>query len=653
MHIKVDSRFASRSIKTKGTYRLSGGGRFIKFMLITRLRVPTIKRPLLPITSHLVRNCIRTYVATNHGNVRPFITPYKSSLPVRCLIAQRHIRTFPSNDKFTTKASNIETILLRKNNEREFKQSLLADAKNFQERFKINLKWILIKNNRPFSLNEISIIASWLILSQILWLILSTTTFISFYLFVINSVFSQEYIHEKKIYERLLKWLLKDHKCSNQDLEITFSPEDKASMLVLSPDWESNSILIKRLNVRDEILDLDLKFHHINLNVSLKNWLLGRGLITNVSIYGIRGCLNLSNFINLVNSFQGDQKTENFLKTLNNVEITDSEILLKQSLSAQETPSLKFSIYNLSLPRLRLNHFISDILSAKTFSGSINNSLFNLFKRQQKLTAVIENNNKNRMASSKFDFTDNNQENYRTVTHQDDPNYVTTLRLNFININDLKFNGDGKFNWLKDGQVEILADIMLTNSTSHLSSESKYAVVDLKVTCRDLKTTFPQEPPVLSTGDNIVSLDELKPIITFINSYEGMANPILKDFSENERLTNSIIWNSPNVSINRQRKSYPLTTKVTSNSTKEIIKFHNQPNTNANEIVLRCKMVKNLSDLQLININQILDQITMELYVDLTKIVEDWEFKNKNDWMKQWGTTFASQLLLFGFGAMV
>lgn len=64
-------------------------------------------------------------------------------------------------------------------------------------------------------------------------------------------------------------------------------------------------------------------------------------------------------------------------------------------------------------------------------------------------------------------------------------------------------------------------------------------------------------------------------------------------------------------------------------------------------------MVKNLSDLQLININQILDQITMELYVDLTKIVEDWEFKNKNDWMKQWGTTFASQLLLFGFGAMV
>lgn len=621
-------------------------------MLVIRLQTPTIKRSLLPITSHLVKHCIRTYIAPNHGNIRSLIAPYKSSLPVRCLISQRYMRSFPTNDKFTTKASNIETILLRKNNEREFKQSLLADAKNFQERFKINLKWILIKNNRPFSLNEISIIASWLILSQILWLILSTTTFISFYLFVVNSIFSQEYIHEKKIYERLLKFLLKDHKRSDQDLEISFSLEDKVSTPVLSPDWESNSILIKRLNVKDEDLDLDLKFHHINLNVSLKNWLLGRGLITNVSIYGIRGSLNLSNFIDLVNSFQGDQKTENFLKTSNNIEITDSEIFLKQSLSAGETPKLKFSIYNLSLPQLRLNHFISDILSAKTFSGSINNSLFNLFKRQQKLTAVIDHNNKNRMATSKFDFTDNNQENYRTVTHQDDPNYITTLRLNFININDLKFNDDGKFNWLKDGQVEILADIMLTNSNSHLSSESKYAVVDLKVTCKDLKTTFPQEPPVLSTGDSIVSLDELKPIITFINSYEVMANPILKDFTENERL-NSIIWSSPNVSINRQRKSYPLTTKVTSNSAKEIIKFHNQPNTDANEIVLRCKMVKNSSDLQLININQILDQITMELYVDLTKIVEDWEFKNKNDWMKQWGTTFASQLLLFGFGAMV
>lgn len=622
-------------------------------MLATHLKTPIVKRLLLPITSHLIRRCSRTYTTALHGSFRSLMVPRKSLLPVKCLIAQRFMQSFPNNDRFTTKASNIETILLRKNNEREFKQSLLADAKNFQERFKINLKWILIKNNRPFSLNEISIIASWLLLSQVLWLLLSTTTFISFYLFVVNSVFSQEYIHEKKMYEKLLKFLLNDHKHSDRGLQISFSSDDKAPTVALSADWESNSILIKNLNVLDEGLDLDLKFHHINLNVSLKNWLFGKGLISNVSVYGIRGSLNLSNFIELINSFQGDQKTENFLKISNFIEITDSEIFLKQSQSGPEAPKLRFSIYNLSLPRLRLNHFIPDVLSAKTFSGSINNSLFNLFKRQQRLTAVIENNNRNQMTTSKFDYNDNSHGNYQTVAQQDDPNYVTTLRLNFININDLKFNDNCKFNWLKDGQVEILADVMLTNSSPHLSSESKYAVVDMRITCKDLKTTFPQQAPVLSTGDSIVSLDELKPIITFINSYEGMVNPILKDFTENERLKNSIIWNSPNVSINRQRKSFPLTTKATSNSTKEIIKFHNQPNFDANEIVLRCKMVKNLSDLQLININQILDQITMELYVDLTKIVEDWEFRNKNDWMKQWGTTFASQLLLFGFGAMV
>ncbi|CAI4064243.1 hypothetical protein N7582_002638 [Saccharomyces uvarum] len=616
-------------------------------MLATHLQTPILKRSLLSISSNLIRHHIRAYTVANHGNFRPLVAPRKGSLPVQCLMAQRFMRSFPTNDKFTAKASNIETILLRKNNEREFKQTLLADARNFQQRFKINLKWILIKNNRPFSFNEISIIASWLLLSQVLWLILSTTTFISFYLFVMNSAFSREYIHEKKIYESLLNFLLKGHNRSGGGLQISFSA-DKPSTVALSPDWESNSIVIKKLNVKDEDLDMDLKFHHINLTVSLKDWLFGKGMISNASIYGIRGTLNLSNFIDLINSFQEDRKTENFLKSSNNIEITDSEIFLKQSHSSPETPKLKFAIYNLSLPRLRLNHFISDVLSAKTFSGSINNSLFNLFKRQQKLTAVIENSNKNKMVTSKFDFTNNNHESDEKVTRQDDPNYITTLRLNFINVNDLKFNGSSKFNWLKDGQVEILADIMLTNSTSQLSSESKYAVVDLKVTCRDLKTTFPQKPPMLSTGDSIVSLDELKPLIMFINSYEGMANPILKDFAENE-----LVWSSPNVSINRQRKSYPLTTKVTSNSTKEIIKFHNQPNSDANEIVLRCKMVKNLSDLQLVNINQILDQITMELYVDLTKIVEDWEFRNKNDWMKQWGTTFASQLLLFGFGAMV
>ena len=175
------------------------------------LQTPILKRSLLSISSNLIRHHIRAYTVANHGNFRPLVAPRKGSLPVQCLMAQRFMRSFPTNDKFTAKASNIETILLRKNNEREFKQTLLADARNFQQRFKINLKWILIKNNRPFSFNEISIIASWLLLSQVLWLILSTTTFISFYLFVMNSAFSREYIHEKKIYESLLNFLLKGH----------------------------------------------------------------------------------------------------------------------------------------------------------------------------------------------------------------------------------------------------------------------------------------------------------------------------------------------------------------------------------------------------------------------------------------------------------
>ena len=79
----------------------------------------------------------------------------------------------------STDFMHTQNILLQKNQERLTKHKLLSEATNFYERFKINTKWFLIRGNRPFSTGEISTLFSWLIISQLVWVILGTTTFVS------------------------------------------------------------------------------------------------------------------------------------------------------------------------------------------------------------------------------------------------------------------------------------------------------------------------------------------------------------------------------------------------------------------------------------------------------------------------------------------
>ena len=175
-----------------------------------------------------------------------------------------------------------------------------------------------------------------------------------------------------------------------------------------------------------------------------------------------------------------------------------------------------------------------------------------------------------------------------------------------------------------------------------------------------------------------LSLNELKPVIAYVNSRSGFIHFLTSLEDSNQSRTNvesvddNKNWGLSNISI-RRKKSYPNTTVISSkpywNSTsednernlplplnQEIIKFHNISVQDDNELVLRCRIVQNveqLENLSSLKISKMWDTITMEMYMDLLKVVEDWEYRNKNDWMKQWGATFASQLLLVGFGAMV
>lgn len=527
---------------------------------------------------------------------------------------------------------HVQNILLRKNQERMNKKQVLSEATNFYERFKINTKWLLIRGNRPFSANEISTMFSWLLISQIVWIILGTTTFVSILLLIFNTVFAKEMVG--KCIGKLLNVFL-------EDVDIKF--ED-----ALVPEWKKgcirfNKVELKTINRDDSVdqsadnseqnLKFSLKFHEIELTLSLKKWLLGNGPINDLSVYGMRGDVSVNYAYEQTPQDLFIDWFSNKEYRLGRVQLTDSCVNIHDE---QLDMKYRVSIYNLVMPQLRFEWMIPDFFNADVATGAINHSLFTIHKRQHKL--VYSNELERDLSPWKR---------------------ITRLKLDSINVKDLGLNKSNVFNWFEDGNLEITADIMLPHESDE-NKENKYMVLDFRFKFNDLRARFPDNAPRLSTGEELISLEELKPLISFINTQNGYFRSMV-----NIENTNAV-WNAPNVSVNKV-VSYPNVTVIPSaqwndgedevgSKGQEIIKFHEQPFHNNNEIVLRCRIAKNIQELNdkvMFQETGVYDTLSMELYVDLIRMVEEWEYKKKNDFMKLWGTTVASQLLLFGIGAMV
>lgn len=527
---------------------------------------------------------------------------------------------------------HVQNILLRKNQERMNKKQVLSEATNFYERFKINTKWLLIRGNRPFSANEISTMFSWLLISQIVWIILGTTTFVSILLLIFNTVFAKEMVG--KCIGKLLNVFL-------EDVDIKF--ED-----ALVPEWKKgcirfNKVELKTINRDDSVdqsadnseqnLKFSLKFHEIELTLSLKKWLLGNGPINDLSVYGMRGDVSVNYAYEQTPQDLFIDWFSNKEYRLGRVQLTDSCVNIHDE---QLDMKYRVSIYNLVMPQLRFEWMIPDFFNADVATGAINHSLFTIHKRQHKL--VYSNELERDLSPWKR---------------------ITRLKLDSINVKALGLNKSNVFNWFEDGNLEITADIMLPHESDE-NKENKYMVLDFRFKFKDLRARFPDNAPRLSTGEELISLEELKPLISFINTQNGYFRSMV-----NIENTNAV-WNAPNVSVNKV-VSYPNVTVIPSaqwndgedevgSKGQEIIKFHEQPFHNNNEIVLRCRIAKNIQELNdkvMFQETGVYDTLSMELYVDLIRMVEEWEYKKKNDFMKLWGTTVASQLLLFGIGAMV
>ncbi|AOA64886.1 Mitochondrial distribution and morphology protein [Komagataella phaffii CBS 7435] len=374
-------------------------------------------------------------------------------------------------------------------------------------KLKIRLKWFLIRQNRPYNIDELSAIFSWVVMGNLIWIVIGTTTFVGLLLYIADTGLSDSTM-SKRILLDLLNYDTKLLILSNGNMQSRY----ENGRIILE------NVTLCNLDEKNENILYDVHVNSLSLTLSFTKWYLGRGLIDTVDIKGLNGKAYLNSSLEEGLSPRlsiGRSRVRNY--SFNAVKIQDARIEL---VLARPDKSLKVSIFSCELNQLRPLWVFYDLLNANHCSGSINESLFNIHERQLRNT-----------------FGDGNT----SFTAEDYP-WKRTARLR---VDQLELNGmpkSAKLNWVTSGKVELLVDVTLPSAPVTGNQESStfsqvierlfstdegledkereplYTIIDFKVSFQDLQCTMPQELPHDSLGVPLISHEELSKLVRFINS---------------------------------------------------------------------------------------------------------------------------------------
>lgn len=324
----------------------------------------------------------------------------------------------------------------------------------------------------------------------------------------------------------------------------------------------------------------------LNVSLSFQKWYEGKGILDELDIYGMRVQLHYNNdseprmtaapdfapiyrFNDTVH-YQYDlpsheapaPETPSLIDPayeLSLVKVHDSYIDIHESDAVEP---FRVAVFNCDLPQLRGDRVLLDFFNANIVTGSMNDALFTIHKRQTETA---------------------HSESQRTVR----------FKLDGINLGAIsQKNPRTKFNWIANGKAEIIADIRMsllpeatdnkmtnvfsstfrellaltnpdpaeqnapeTNDTNLLkgalaaiyttfsskdvepapSKPSDYVVVDVKVKLKDLKASLPKYMPMAtSTNTPFMSLHDLRSLVTFVNGMDSA--PVVVKTTAIERL---------------------------------------------------------------------------------------------------------------------
>ena len=188
----------------------------------------------------------------------------------------------------------------------------------------------------------------------------------------------------------------------------------------------------------------DLSFDTINVTLSFTKWFNSKGLLRDVEVKGVRGVVDRTHVHH--SEEYVDPRTYKHEHNPGDFEIDSfkMEDLLVTIHQPKQFRPFPVSIYSCDLPRLRRQWLFYDFLSANTMSGSFDNSLFTIHPHQL--------NGYNGAQSLSGDLAKGDMSLWKRRSR---------CRIDGLNIDHLNRGVEGPFSWIHEGNVDIVADIML------------------------------------------------------------------------------------------------------------------------------------------------------------------------------------------------
>lgn len=355
---------------------------------------------------------------------------------------------------------------------RPTKAELLGAASGFWSRIKVHFKWITIRSARPFNADEIYALFSWILAAHVLWIVLGTTTFFMLTIFLINTAFSQETLGKwignyltkssgiKVVFETAVvpKW--GDGVISFRKVFVSRRPGQgrgkvtkgsqtemaAAAAAIAQQEKDANDGVPEAVEAEEDTnyTQFDISIDTVNVTLSFSKWFNGKGLLKDVEIKGIRGVVDRT----AVRTIEGvDPKSYKHEHNPGDFELDSfkMEDLLVTVYQPNGFRPFSVSMFSCDLPQLRKQWLFYDFLSANMMSGSFDNSLFTVHPRQT------------------HNYTGTQLSSGRDTEDGSTWKKHSRIRIDGLNIDHLNRGYDGPFSWIHEGNVDIVADIMLPN----------------------------------------------------------------------------------------------------------------------------------------------------------------------------------------------
>ncbi|KAJ2797539.1 Mitochondrial distribution and morphology protein 31, mitochondrial precursor, partial [Coemansia guatemalensis] len=247
------------------------------------------------------------------------------------------------------------------------RQDILRELSGFLPRLRVRLRRALKGSyqKRPWTIDDIFALVTWVVMSQAMLLLIGTTTTVSVALWLLNRLHYQDWIAR-----RLSEWV-------SSTLGISVSFES-----AIAPAWRHGTIRFNNVKIRcgpehgyvlpDGTQDVnftmyDLHIDHIDVALSLWRWMDDRGLIRECSMRGVRGTVDRrqvqwhSDVIYNPSDYRVNHRPGYF-----DLELLEVDDMLLSVHPWRDFRPITISIYSASLPRFRDRWLLYDSLNANS-----------------------------------------------------------------------------------------------------------------------------------------------------------------------------------------------------------------------------------------------------------------------------------------------